>query len=426
MATLRIADLHPAYAAASLTDAVAMANLGAVCWSVCREELQSAWADAMSAEEGAKADVWRAEGRMGAVEEFKARLVAGDVAISRIATIEASAEGEVARRVDEQIAYHRKAFELEKREALLVLETQMAELRGQSKSFRMLEEAHTGMREMIESLQAELAKYKAAATTKSSHALGKIGEAAVLDILNTYVIPRFPYAEVRDMTAVKHAGDFHLSVFGPTGKRVKIMLDSKKYASPVQNVEVDKMFSDLDGDDSEAGILISLDSAICNKSQFQIVRTKHSKPCIFLTFEKLDDGIRQEVLCWAIRALVSIVATYDQAAQDTMIAEIQAFMTDLGASMVELDGCVKSSKALHDMLKAMRDRLVARITSFKAGGADVVQHVVEPSDGEDMRCKALNASGTQCKSRRIPTKSLCTRHDAMVAEGKNVPVGGGA
>ena len=401
-----------------------MANVGAAVHGTAKEFLREQWADEMGAEEAAKADSWRAEGRLSALEGLKERLTAGDIATSRVAALQNQFDAEVKRRAEEMLVTYRKECEIGVRGEVHLLETQLAEMKGAAKSYTMLEEAHTAMRDQITLLQAEVAKYTAATSTKSSHAIGKIGEAMVLDMLNSHVLPCFPYAEVRDMTAVKHMGDFHLWVFGPTGKRVKIMLDVKKYASPVQNIEVEKLYSDMDGDDAGAGIMVSLDSAICNKAQFQIMRTKQNKPCIFLSFDKLDDGIRQEILCWAIRVLVSVVVVNDTDAQDKRIAEVQTFMTDMTASISELDTCLKSAKTLHDMLRDMRERMMGRITAFK--GADDISLSVTTAPSvyaanDETRCRGKNSGGgAQCKSRRIPLGNLCTRHEAMLAEGKIV------
>jgi hypothetical protein len=378
----------------------------------------------LSEDDAAKAAAIRAEGIKSALESVRSRLAMADtleeqlhMARTKYDQLRATVENDAEIRAKGLIADARKDFEVEKAQELAELKEQIAEMRGREKTLQIVEEAHEGMKETISTLQAELAKYKAAAGTKSSHALGKMGEAEVFAMLNTYVIPRFPYAEVRDMTAVKHVGDFHISLFGPTGKRLKLMLDVKKYSYPVQNGEVEKLYSDLDGDSSDAGIMVSLDTSICTKSQFQLTKTKMGKPCMFLTFEKLDDGIRQEVLCWALRVLTSVVSTTDRASQDAMITEIQAFIGEMTSSVTEVEACVKACKTLYDMLRDTKDRLLARINTFKGidPSDDVIVH-----DGDDMRCKCKNANGGQCKSRRVPTGNLCTRHEAAVAAGKTV------
>jgi len=378
----------------------------------------------MSDDDVAKAAAIRAEGIKSAMEAVKDRLAAADsleaelhVARTTTEQLRATIAMEAAKQASTIVAGVRKDFEVEKAHEIAGLKEQLAEMRGREKTIRIVEEAHEGMKETIAALQAEVAKYKAAVSTKSSHALGKMGEQEVFAMLNTYVIPRFPYSEVRDMTAVKHVGDFHINVFGPTGKRLKIMMDVKKYSYPVQNGEVEKLYSDLDGDSSDAGIMVSMDTSICSKSQFQITKTKLGKPCMFLSFEKLDDGIRQETLCWAIRVLTGIVSTHDRASQDAMITEIQVFLGELNTSVCEVEAAVKACKTLYDMLRDAKDRLLARINTYKGGDMsdDLITH-----DGDDMRCKGKNANGGQCKSRRIPTGNLCTRHDAAVAAGRAV------
>jgi hypothetical protein len=423
--SLRLSELHPVYRQVDPDEARLIANLGAEVYVAARDRLREAWTTEMSAEEGTKADVWRTEGRVAALEEVKGRLAAGEAAAARVETLQASIEAEVARRTEEMVTLRKKEYELKLKEDIHALETQLAEMRGAAKMYAMLEEAQDGMRKYAERLEEDLAKYKAN-STKSSHAIGKIGEAAMFEMLNQYVLPKFPFSEVKDMTAVKHAGDFHIWVFGPTGKRVKIMLDVKKYCAPVQNVEVDKLFADLDGDEAEVGIMVSLDSGIYNRAQFQIVRTKRNKPCMFLTFEKLDDGIRQEVLCWAVRTLACVASLHDSAEQNEMLVEIQSFLVDMNTSAGELETCMKSAKALYDMLRGMKEKMVARITAFKGGEAVVtnVSQTVTVSD-DDMRCRALVGSGGQCRSRRTPTGIMCQRHEAMVVAGKILNVAGG-
>jgi len=407
---LRLRDLHPLFVSVGAEEARLIANLGATVYESAGAELRRAWAAELSAEEGAKADVWRREGATEMADTLRGKLAAGEAAIARVSVLEASVETEVERRMGEMLALQQKEFELGKRMEIHALEMQIAEMRGKAAMVKLLEEAQISMREAVAARDAELAKYK---TTKSSHALGKIGEATMLEMLNSYVIPQFSYSDVKDMTTVSHKGDFHLWVSGPSGKRVKIMIDVKKYASPVQACEVEKLYSDLNSDDADVGLMVSLDSPVSAKTQFQIIRTTAGKPCMFITFDKLDDGIRQEVLCWAVRVLVSIATAHDSAKQDAMMAEIQAFMCEMSESVVELEGCMKVCKALHDSLRGIKDRFAARIATHSGGGTT-------DSAEADTRCRGMNATGSQCKSRRVPMKLLCARHDAHMAAGKTV------
>jgi hypothetical protein len=407
---LRIAELHPAYRSVSHEEAVEMANLGAAAYEIVKDSLRTQWTSAMSAEDAAKADIWRSEGRMSALEEFKAKIKEAESIAVRLAAAEAAneqlqkrMEKEISVRVSDQLESFRKDYEISSKDIIHKLELQLAEATVREQMSGSLEKSNETLTEYVSQLQAELAKFKA---TKSSHAIGKIGEAAIFDMLNTYVLPCFPFSEVKDMTAVKHKGDFHIWMYGPAGKQVKIMLDVKKYASPVQTVEVEKLFSDLDGDDAHIGIMVSLDSPIANKAQFQIVKTKRDKPCMFLTFDKLDDGIRQEVLCWAFRALICAITPSDTTTQAEKFEELQAFVADMNVYVGDIDGCMKVAKSLHDSLRDMKDRLIGRIAAFKG------EPIVTVSD--EMRCKAMLASGGQCKARSAQPGSNCSRHKPKV------------
>lgn len=414
---LRIADLDPAYRTVGYEEAVEMANLGAAAYGIVRDSLRAQWTTAMGAEEAAKADNWRSEGRMSAIEEWTTKLKEMEGLSVRLATAEAAAEQlrttvetEVQRRVSDQLDGFRKDYELAKKDQLHALEKQLTEARAREQMCRTIERSNETLTEYVSQLQAELAKFKA---TKSSHAIGKIGEAQVLDMLNSYVLPRFPYSEVKDMTSVSHCADFHIFLMGPTGKRVKLLLDSKKYASPIQTVEVEKLYSDVDADDeADGGVMVSLDTAICTKSQFQIVKSKRNKPCLFLSFENLDDGVRKEVLCWAIRVLVSIVCMQDRTKQDRMVQDIQYFLSDLNQSINDMEACVKSSKGLYEMVRESKERLVGRINAYRlsSGMEEVTADATTASALNDMQCKAKKNNGERCKSRRLPTSNTCSRH----------------
>lgn len=417
---LPVSDLPAAFTELARPTQLALIGLATTFYTELQGELRAEWETALSVDETQKADALREEGRkLGAAEmlaQLRDRLGAGEAAAVRAATLEAAAEAEVERQVLVRLDTLRKDFELQKMTEMAELRARVAAAEAREGMIEILKTSQDALRAHTATLELELAKYK---TTKSSHALGKIGEAELFEMLNAYVLPRFPYAEVRDMTAVKHVADFHLWVFGPTGNRVKILLDSKKYATPVQNVEVEKLYSDVDADDeADAGILVSLDSPVAAKTQFQITRTSAGKPCLFLSFEKLDDGIRQEVLCWAIRALVSVVSVHDNVKQDSLLNDIQAFLVDVNASVSDLDGCLKICKSLSDSLRDAKERLVSRMNGFRVRSGMVSAEDIIVHEEEYPRCVAIVGKGDQCKSRRIPLGMLCSRHKAMEDGGK--------
>jgi hypothetical protein len=430
--SIRIADLHESYGSASKEDRIAMANLGAVCWNAAKSELFSHWETAMTADESVKADTWRKEGAASMLESVKTRLALADTLSMRLASAEATMaqlqadmEAEAAKRAEALVAAARQDFQAAKAIEFADMKALIAAAEAKEEAMNMVKDNQAALNFKIKTLEAELEKLRAASTTKSSHALGKIGEVELFEMLNKYVIPCFPYAKIRDMTHVSHVADFHLWITGPTDKRTKILVDSKKYSSPVQSCEIDKLFKDVDADDeADAGLMVSLDSAIYTKLQFQIAKTKKGKPCMFISFEKFDDGFRQEVLCWAVRVLVEVVAIQSKDAQDIMIEDLQGFLSEMDASVADLESCLKTCRTLHDLMRDTKERLMMRINTYRVrcGLSTVPSHVevITHVESSSEKCSALNEKGGQCKSRRVAKKDLCARHVAMVADGKIV------
>lgn len=409
--SLALEELDAVYGAVSHEEAVAIANLGAQCYLAAKEQLYAAWQAEVAQGETEREALCRKEGAAEMLESLKVRLATGDAALARVATLQTSLEAELTRRVEEVVGVRMKEAELAKREEMLVLKGQMAELQGSTKMLAILEDAHSAMKGELEILREENCKFKEGAT-KSSHTIGKMGEATVYDMLSSYVAPMLADAEVFDMTKVKHAGDFHVHVMGKHGKLVRVLIDVKKYAKPVDNIEIQKLYGDVDGCEVDVGLMLSLDSSICTKSQFQLIKTKGNKLCMFLSFENIDDGIRREILCWAIRALVGIVATQDHSKQDTMITEIQHFLIDMKRMVDKLDVGVKSLRGVFDVLRELKDEMLSRISAYKMTcGIDVIDSTaVEPSEMTGNLCKGKNKHGDKCRAKRTPGKEFCARH----------------
>jgi hypothetical protein len=412
--SLRFEELDAIYTTVSHEEAVAIANLGAQCYAAVKERLYAAWEAAH--DDTTQVELWRKEGAATMLESLRSRLAAGDAAQARVAALESVTDVELTRRAEELATLRIKEAEMAKREEMLVLKEQLAELQSGVKYYAILEEANTYMKEKLDSLLEENEKLKEATATKSSHELGKIGETTVLEMLTSYVAPLFLDADVFDKTKVKHSGDFHVHVMGRHGKMVRIMIDVKKYKRPIDNSEINKLYTDLDACDIDVGLMLSLDSPICTKSQFQLVKTKGNKMCMFLSFEKIDDEIRKEILCWAIRALVGIVSTQDHSSQDVMITEIQQFLIDMLRLVDKLDSGVKSLKGVYDLLRELKEDILARITSYKTTcGLEVIDAIAESvgvitgSKAAGL-CKAKNKNGSNCKSVHVAGGVYCHRH----------------
>jgi len=400
--SLTLEELDDVYHAVSHEEAVLIANLGAQCYKAAKEQLYSSWA-AASQDDTEREELWRKEGAASMFEKLKDQLAAGDAAQARVETLQASLEVELARRVEEALSVRLKEVELAKREEMLELKGRLAELQGSSKMFAMLEEAHSALKRRLDQLQEENCKLKEATAVKSSHALGKKGEATVYEMLDGYIAPKLAYAEVCDTTKLKHAADFQLSMLGPSGKRYKIMIDVKNYTTPVRSCELEKLYSDMDNDETtSAGIIISLNSGIWTKEQFDMAITEKGKPCIFLSFEHLDESMRKDVLLWAVNTLIHYLSYgKDDVKEDTILTEIYSFIDLINIQAGTLGDAVRMSEQLHKSLRTLHQRFIQEITSFQEKCNLTQAHSQKQSPPivvkEAGQCQAIKANGEQCK-----------------------------
>jgi hypothetical protein len=555
--TLRLSELDPLYRSVPREEAIAIANLGAQCYSAVKDRLYANWEAAATEDATERAAVWRKEGGATMLESLRAQLAAGEAAQARIAQLQSGWETEVSARVETAVSLRMKELELTKREEMLVLESakkeemlkllsakkeeimnletakreeilelraqlaagaathtritqlqsgleselsqrveslvairlketeltkrqeildlraqlaaalasqvdvparveslvamrmkevelakreeimkleaikqkEVLELRGKlselqafAKRLETLDEAHGALKEKLLQVTEELAGFKA---TKSSHALGKIGEATVFEILETYVAPKFSYAEVVNVSKTKHVGDIHMTMMMTNGKYMRIMIDVKNYTSAITAKEIEKLYSDLDEHESDVGLMVSLESSISKRSAFQITKTPNGKPCMFLSLENIEEEQRKEILCWAVRALLGVVSMQDHSSQTAMIAGIKQFLTEMSVSLELLEASVKTAKAHYEGLRDVKLQMVDRVQSYRlACGMDPVAPVIsaaavipkKTATEEDLRCSATKPDGTPCKLRVKVSGGLCKHHGVTKAD----------
>lgn len=414
--SIRIVDLHEAYASASQEDRIAMANLGAVCWCSAKSELFSHWEMTMSAEEAAKTERYRTEGRKAALDSVKTQLVQAEEATLRLAAAEAmvatlkeSMEHEVANRVEKVVDGIRKDLQLEKVNELSILKERIAAAAAKEEYVAMVVEGHQHMKEKIRLLEEQVATYTAT-TTKSSHAIGKAGESTVLELCTSVVLQHFLYGTIEDMSTVGHSADFHLSVMSPVGKKVKILIDSKKYKDTVRTKEIHKLIADVDADeDASAALLISLDSPIATTKQFQIEKTPKRKTIMYLVMKDMSDELRGQVLLWAVRVISTVASEETDEGQQRLVDNIQLFLKEINMSVRDAEATVKACGKATESAKIVRDGLMKRLTDFRCG---VLKESVE--DDEDVeqvkQCVAKKADGKQCANRPIVGETTCKVH----------------
>lgn len=379
---MRLDELHPLFRKISRDEAVAVANLGAVCYSASRDRLFEAWTAAQSESDAARVVALRKEGADAMLESLEARLAEGTAARQQLAVLEAKMALEVNSRIEAALATERMTLELQR---VAPLQQRLSALEAKEETIDLLRQNNVLLLARCEKLQGALDEIKAA-TTKSSHAIGKAGEATVWEMLEETVLSEFAYAEAKNMSGVSHAADFHLWVMRPNGKRMKVLIDSKKYKRAVNSDEIAKLMSDVDGDpEADGGIMVSLISPIFTAKQFQIKLTDHRKPILYLSFHEVDPAYHRELLCCAVRIMIAVVG--DEAAV-VSTAEIEEFLTDVLSSAKELDAIIKTQTKAVDALRSVRTGLIERVGKFR--GEEMVI-------SDDMGCGAvLKATGARC------------------------------
>jgi hypothetical protein len=413
--TLRIADLHEDYRGASAEEAIAMANLGAICYRAVKTELYEQWSTTMQGDESAKADIWRSEGRQAMLESVKSKIIAAEEMSARLAAAEgtiqqlrASVEAEAGRRLAEALEGHRKDFEIAKLEEVSLLKERIAMLEGKRDFFQMVSDAQVFMKEKITSLEAQLAQ-QTAANTKSSQAIGKQGETIVLDLLENTICKMFPHSTVKDMTATPHAADFHLWVMTPTGQKLKILVDSKKYKRAVNSDEITKLYVDMDADEEcQCGIMISIDSGICTKRQFCFSRTLKQKPVLFLSFQDVTPDAQKDILSWGVHVLSEFVIEKNDAARQEMLNKMDEFVDTMLVSVKDIDSAIRDQMKSVTTMKEMRSKILKSVATFR--GEEDVEEKGKTTIPDDVRCVALKNGGDRCLNRRGADSDCCKVH----------------
>ena len=426
---LRIEDLHEAYGTASKEDAIAMANLGAICYQSVKEGLFAQWS---TAEDVAKADTWREEGRQSMFETLKSKLASAEGMSVRLLAAEtaleeahSAMESRISGRVAETLDSFRKDYELVKMKEIAAMQQRIAAAEAREEMIEMVKKGNTAMEEKIALLESQVAE-QLAANTKSSHAIGKAGEAEVLDMLQNHVCNEFQYSEVKDMAHISHAADFHLWVVASDLSRVKILIDSKKYKRPIQTIEIEKLNSDVDADEeARAGLMISHESNIQTRKQFSIHRTAKNKPVMYITFQDMTTEMKHRVLSWSVRVLQSISLEKNLDEKIKMVEAIDALLVSLEKSIKKIDGAIRIQSRAVDAMKEVRAELLQKVTTFRKGGdvedgGDSIEHVEDESEEYVGGCVSmLKKTGKRCNRVIVSGSDKCGLHIEKVIKHKN-------
>ena len=280
-------------------------------------------------------------------------------------------EKEFGQRLEEAKKYQLLVLENQKSAEISELRQKLAELNSLRDLLAMKEEARSLLSEKVAVLE-EISEKKQRLidvlqieNTKSSYAIGKEGESLIFNIITEYVLPVFLYSSAKDMTGVSHAADIHVYLQSPLGKRMKILIDAKKYKDHVRLKEVTKLHADVDDDgEAMAGIMISTSSQISSVKQFQIEKTPKGKYVLYLSVEGFSDELRGKAICWAIRVLSTLVS-YSGDSDDNIIGKIAEFFKELDLSMKEADQVMKACQKSLDLSTVMKKNLGKRLDDFR-------------------------------------------------------------
>ena len=185
------------------------------------------------------------------------------------------------------------------------------------------QEMHSFSAEALRLLQDEIQRKNqlleeaAQNTNKSSQQIGKQGEKEVETLFSEFV-----HADIINMAAIGHSGDFHIRVDNGAGAESVFLVDSKKYATAVPKSEREKINRDVDEDSTIAGgLLISLNSTIQNRHHFQVDTTENKKPIMYLCLKDMSYEESGRSIAAAIRILNTIATTHSLSLQSLELSE---------------------------------------------------------------------------------------------------------
>jgi hypothetical protein len=195
----------------------------------------------------------------------------------------------------------------------------------------------------------------------------------------------------------------------PLGKKLKILVDSKKYKRPVNSDEINKLYVDMDADEEcNCGIMISIDSGICTKRQFCFSRTLKQKPVLFLSFQDIPHDAQKDILCWGVQVLSEFVLERNDAARQEMLNKMDEFIDTLLVSVKDIDAAIRDQLKSVTTMKEFRGKILKSIAGFR--GEEEVEEKGKVVLADEIRCIGLKNDGNRCSKRRGPESEYCTTH----------------
>ena len=196
-------------------------------------------------------------------------------------------------------------------------------------------------------------KHKAINKVDRAVNIGKLGEASFENIISKTMSNSY---KLVNNAKKSHAGDFHISWQSPdTNQTYTILVDVKNYKSSVPTKEVDKLYRDLNENNVNAGLMISLGSKITGFSRsitIKYVYLNNGKkiPVIFASVSTPD------VICEIIKLIFHVV-------------NVNLF--DSSIDSVDMDGLFNQVNSLSDSVQLMMNTRNLLIDSKNRIDADL-------------------------------------------------------
>ena len=224
-------------------------------------------------------------------------------------------------------------------------------------------------------------------TSRSSQRIGKQGEKEVETLFSEYV-----HADIINMAAVGHSGDFHIYVDNGAGAESIFLVDSKKYETPIPKSEREKIARDVDDDSTIAGgLLISLNSTVQNRHHFQVDTTETKKPILYLCLKDMSYEESGRSIAAAIRILNTIATTHDQDEKENLLKKIQAVSKELSQRIQEATNVITSLNKVLEAQTKLRDKLKKNLLGIQMEDApiDITEQpsltIIEPAPPKKVR-----------------------------------------
>jgi hypothetical protein len=435
MATLylKLSDLEEEYQTKTYEEQVMIANIGAVCYRGLGEVMREQLKKELTFNDKVKMDSMRKtmenevlrplQDSNKALTEARMNIVMLETQVMFLQKQASVSQEEIDKEVQRRLQYEYSVQLSELNNEIAILKVKEDYHRKTEDYVKDLQEEKVTMRKLLNDLDSEnkALQDEIKKTLQKEHKtlrdIGKEGEACVKNLLDTFVKDEFKKVVVTDVSHIGHAGDFHLSLTTPETKRIKILIDSKKYTSAVTNVNIHKIMADVDKDDEvTAGLLISIDSSISAKKQFQVDKTPKCKPLLYLTFEDLEDEMRGYVLCLAVRTIITLVSGYSELEKDIMIDNIELFLKEVGETVKDLNSLAIQCKRMNESILKLRLNLIEKINKFQS-----LAETPEPVEMEEIieidepiesttRCKGSTKNGARCKFSCTMNSEYCQKH----------------